>query len=334
MNPSLAQRGRAFTLIELLIVIAIIAILIGLILPAVQKVREAATRTACQNNLRQIAVACYGYENVNDHFPPAYPLLINNFGNTYNSTWLAEILPYMEQMAVYQTVLDSYNPSIATNPAPVDTYYCPADPRGLGFFQNPRQAETAPIKFPCAPLTSYTGIAGYDFQSDYASQPTEVGIFANTYNASAGGYDVYVRVTDIIDGTSNTLMIGECPPVLLTNTATQKFVLALGSYSNTQGNGAVSARANCGVANVTYAGGTNITRDSCWNQGGCTIGGPMDPKNAASRDHLWSFHSGGANFAMGDASVRFIANSVAQQSLNPLLALSTRAGGEVTPTDF
>ena len=131
-----ASRGRrlGFTLIELLVVIAIIAILIGLLLPAVQKVREAAARLSCSNNLKQLGLAAQNYASSNtDQLPP----LVSAQG-TYNGTILFTLLPYVEQQALYSQ-------RIAANPAntysganPVKTYYCPSDftvSNGINTFQ-------------------------------------------------------------------------------------------------------------------------------------------------------------------------------------------------------
>src|SRR5438034_3780890 len=105
-------RRRAFTLIELLVVIAIIAVLIGLLLPAVQKVREAAARSKCQNNLRQLALACHMYHNNEGYFPEGgnCPPKPGNCANNNQGSWLVTILPYIEQEALYK-LLPPYWPN-------------------------------------------------------------------------------------------------------------------------------------------------------------------------------------------------------------------------------
>ncbi len=161
---------KGFTLIELLVVIAIIAILIGLLVPAVQKVREAAARVQCANNLKQIGLAMHGYHDTNHAFPPA-------FARPSNWGWAVWILPYIEQDDLYKQ-LDPLHTTLGHNATtdglPIKTYLCPSDPTGV--------------------VNNY--FSGYAKNNYVCSEPI-----------SDGGSSWQIK--DITDGLSNTLMVGE-----------------------------------------------------------------------------------------------------------------------------
>jgi len=302
----------AFTLIELLVVIAIIAILIGLLLPAVQKVRDAAARIQCINNLKQQGIALHAYHDVNQGLPKGNTTYAGNVAPYEGSwSWMAQILPYVEQDNVYRaarTFATSggsnwyawYNPQCATM---LKVFTCPADGRGT-------QKYTADPGIQNQALTCYLGNSG-------------------TVSAASGQgngvlfLDSKVKLTDITDGTSNTIMVGERPP-----NSNLEFGWWLAAYGyDGRGNADCTMTSNdiaCANYFITnYSSSPNLPCDGTAAQK--TGLAPGKPQVGCDAGHYWSFHTGGVLFLMGDGSARMVsytANSV-------LPALSTRNGGEV-----
>ncbi len=281
-------RPRGFTLIELLVVVAIIAILIGLLVPAVQKVRESAARTQCQNNLKQIGLALHTYHDAYKRLPPPRGNYVPTPLFTEFRGWMCEILPYVEQGPLARMMYTNpwYTGFFATYNTPVNLYLCPSDPRDLRAVPSGNGA-----------LTSYLGVTGSDSDVNLQLKGPTNGIF----NVSSKG----VRLTDIRDGTSNTLMVGERPP-----TAS----LFEGWWGASDYDTLLSTRQLYG---------------DLFGAGGCVLPGlfgPGDTNGPCNGDgnHFWSFHDGGANWVFGDGSVRFLPYAVSPMTI----PLASRNGGE------
>jgi prepilin-type N-terminal cleavage/methylation domain-containing protein len=312
---------EGFTLIELLVVIAIIAILIGLLLPAVQKVREAAARTQCQNNLHNIAIACHSYHDALGSMPMA--LDGSDKPNYYNYpppyhhwywSWMTHILPFVEQDNLYKladtwdnTGTNYYWPWSTTNLAiqtPVKTWGCPTDTRQLS------ASDASGTK------VAYTGLLAVRG----TMQRLEDGVICNRKVTMAG----------ISDGTSNTLMIGERPP---SGDWFFGWWFAGAGYVNPNNNYLQN-----GTGDVVL--GTNDTDFppalTYGFNGGYTcpankyLFGPGKLTENCDMAHFWSLHAGGANFANADGSVRFMAYSTAPAVM---AVMGTRNGGEVVPSN-
>jgi prepilin-type N-terminal cleavage/methylation domain-containing protein/prepilin-type processing-associated H-X9-DG protein len=293
-------RRPGFTLIELLVVIAIIAVLIGLLLPAVQQVRGAADRAQCLNNLKQLALALHQYHDDYKSFPPGHRSLRNADQLPY-SGWTLSILPYLEQRQLYDRGRAAYrvssspfrNPPHTGLSSPVQGFACPTDGRVPGPQTSQQSRETVA-------LTSYLGVSGKD-------HATRDGVLVQ---------DLRVRLANIRDGSSNTLLLGERPP---------SADLQFGWWY-------------AGVGQVGTGSADLVLGVREQNLQVLTVGSPCGPgaypfSQATFNDpcgmfHFWSPHPGGANFAFADGSTRFLV-----YSMNPLLpALASRSGGE-TVTD-
>jgi prepilin-type N-terminal cleavage/methylation domain-containing protein len=278
------RRRYGFTLIELLVVIAIIAILIGMLLPAIQKVREAASRMKCQNNLKQMGLACYSFENTYQRFPRGW----GDPAEKFSSSWMWSILPFVEQQNLYNSV--TTQGAIYTTLS-IPLYYCPSEPRPYSVFSTGGGYGYG--------YTDYVGINGVN------NEELPTGILAS-YSASGA-----VRVMDVTDGTSNTVMIGEHPPAADWGWGAAFYDNSYDSLGVVASNGRFYAQNQQGQA---------CPPPPCYFGGG-----PLNVNDNCSVNYLWSNHIGGANFAIGDGSVRFISYSAA--SILP--ALATRAGGEL-----
>jgi prepilin-type N-terminal cleavage/methylation domain-containing protein/prepilin-type processing-associated H-X9-DG protein len=314
MNRLTRPGRRAFTLIELLVVIAIIAILIGLLLPAVQKVREAAARTKCSNNLKQIALAAHGYHDSHEKLPTGarLPTDVNGVPTGGTNLWV-ELLPHLEQDPLYRRW--NFADNTANGPgagAPqaqvLDILICPSDLLPERVVYN--QAALNPTwSWGFYGMSSYGGNAGR--RSVNINKLTRDGVFY------VGSDDI--RLGGITDGTSSTLLFGE------------RFHSDAGFDAQSQDLWpGTSPMAKWGrwayVANAGVTGNAMLSAAAPVNY---RVPPGADLDMIEMRVCAFgSGHPGGANFAFADGSVRFLTNGV---PLPTLQALSTRAGGEIVP---
>ena len=290
------SRSTGFTLIELLVVIAIIAVLIALLLPAVQQAREAARRSQCKNNLKQLGIAMHNYHDTFGTFPMG---VLNYQSNPTDNRlcFFQGLLPYVDQSPMYNLVnfnTSSYVSFVATNSlifTKVPVYMCPSDPNGgnLGSLPQPRgfHANYLPVQGSTA------------FTAPFASN----GMF---FTISS------IRMRDITDGTSNTAMMGELINSPDDATVYQRRGQVWESYD---GNTLISTLypPNTSVTDVIPSGCLTSLRAPC-----STSGSPV----LSAR----SFHTGGAHATLADGSVKFVSENISTVIWN---SAGARADGTV-----
>ena len=292
------RNRRAFTLIELLVVIAIIAILIGLLLPAVQKVREAASRSTCQNNLKQIGLACHNYHAALNQLPPGYSSSSSYPGTAPGWGWAAYLLPHLEQNSVSQkinlTQLVESQPAIGTV---LKVFLCPSDPFSPAAFTVTSATGSAIC---LAGPSCYAATVGSDAAE--VDAPTGDGIF---YRNSA------TRLTDVSDGTSQTVMVGD-----------RAWTDAQGIWAGVPTNAVIRAGTTNPWPSVTGPAPALTLVHNNWINIKTDADGGLDDFS--------SKHIGGVNLVFADGSVRFIKSITSDGAERAAFwAMGTRANGDL-----
>ncbi len=297
------RRPSGLSLLELVVVVAIVSVLLALSLSAILRARDAASRAACLGNLRQIGLALHMYHDAQGALPPGVsrPALLPGVPQIYGPdtepypllNWHGRLLPYVEQDSLWKATQAAYAQDRYSINAPphigqlthINLYVCPSDGR------RPVPGSTGILSLA---TTSYLGVSGAnEFRSD--------GLFF---------LDSHTRFADITDGTSHTLMVGERPP-----SESHVFGRWYGGWGPWgTANGFLGVRETDVSDSVE---GTSCPRDPYRFRAGRV-------QNPCDIFHFWSLHSGGANFLFADGSARFL-----PYSAEPLMtALASRSGGE------
>jgi len=330
-------RPSAFTLIELLVVIAIIGVLIGLLLPAVEKVRAAAARMQCSNNLKQIALAVHNFEGTYNYLPVASVGPLDD-GSAYYCSWMTVILPFIEQDNLYHAYSFNANWYDPVNQPAVNTqikvFQCPA---AVGAHVSSGLIDTLsyiggnPIS---AATTDYVNTACVD-NSLYAANGLPLpggvsyppGLIASApYPFPVGGMrPPGYRLSTVTDGLSNTIAVTECanrPQLWVKGTASA--VPVTGGFPGTTDSTGLIVYGGPWASDFKGFAPQGSSADGLSKPGPCMI-------NCNNDWEVYSMHTGGANAAFGDGSVRFLSDTISPATF---AALITRSGGEIPGDDY
>lgn len=295
-------KNRGFTLIELLVVIAIIAILIALLLPAVQQAREAARRTTCKNNMKQLGLALHNYHDVHRAFPPGWIAVSNSSHMAHDGRngagWGTMILPFLEQAPLYKkfdadvAIIDPVNADFLSEV--LTSWQCPSDPKPNKWqILHEDGSGTVLAELPTANYIASFGTIELD-GCEAAAGTAPVNPRGQCIGDGMFYHNSKISIRDVTDGTTNTLMLGE-----------RRTDVAQGWYSTWPG---MAAEGDAAFQRIQ----------------GSADHVPNDP--AGHFDDFSSQHTGGTQFCLGDGSVRFISENI-DHSLYQSLA--TIQGGEV-----
>jgi prepilin-type N-terminal cleavage/methylation domain-containing protein/prepilin-type processing-associated H-X9-DG protein len=320
LRSTLRKRHTAFTLIELLVVIAIIAILIGLLLPAVQKVREAAARTTCQNNLKQLGLGLHNYHDPNNGLPSN---IRPDAVSTVRVRWLTYLLPYLEQENMYRNISLTVNWHLPAN-LPVfgsrlKVVECPSAPNGE--------------IIDGAPDTSWTYIvANGDYAGFYGVDPRliSLGLIApesGKVDNGALSKTVKLNFSSFSDGLSNTLHLTESAGRPHQYRNGKRVVTATGN-NRVNGGGWCRPASELNILQGSSPDGTTFPGPAGINVTNGEILGtyPHPFYNTDGTGQIYGFHTGGVNALFCDGSVRFLRQTI---SMNILAGIVTRNGGEI-----